>query len=201
MDDDDFRRGKPSLHRAFSEEHAVLAGDFLLTHSFLVLAQAPHLNPEQKIQLVEILASKGGGSGMIAGQILDIESQASDISSLKEMHQRKTGALLTAAVEFGCIAANGSQSDRAALRLFGEEIGLAFQVMDDVLDVTASVQKHGSANSSDALNGKTTFATLLGLDKAREHASDLLASAYRRLDSLPCDTSLLKALAAYMIKV
>lgn len=132
MDDDDFRRGKPTLHKIYNEGHAVLVGDFLLTFAFEILAEAPLLSAHQKVRLISILARAAGGEGMIGGQVLDLSQNTS--VSLAELHQRKTGALFTAAVQFGGVLADCSSEIFSLLTAFGEKIGFLFQVVDDVLD-------------------------------------------------------------------
>ena len=200
MDDDDLRRGKPTLHKVFPEGHAVLAGDFLLTASFEILAEDPHLTPNQKIELIRILAKSSGGDGMIGGQIMDLEAEGKqiDFDRLKTIHRFKTGKMITASILFGGILANGSKASLELLEQFGEEIGLAFQIVDDILDVTASEQKHGKA--SDQSNGKSTYVSLLGLKKAKEEADALLKSALAKLEALPCDASHLKQLAEFIVQ-
>ncbi|MFQ5728735.1 MAG: polyprenyl synthetase family protein [Waddliaceae bacterium] len=200
MDNDDFRRGKPTLHKAYPEGHAVLAGDFLLTHAFEVLAKDPNLTSEQKVALIAVLAQNAGGDGMIAGQIMDIEAekQPIDLEKLKLIHQSKTGALITASLEFGAIIANASEEHRKILRQFGRDIGLAFQVVDDVLDVTSSEKKHGKAVASDVANSKMTYVSLLGLEQAQATAHALLHSAQSKLDLLPYETSILREIAKFI---
>lgn len=202
MDNDDFRRGKPSLHRAFPEGHAVLTGDYLLTHAFGVLSQASHLSAEQRLQLVTILSQRAGSDGMISGQVLDLDvvGKKIDLEALKLVHRLKTGALLKASIEFGGIVANISETDMGHLRQFGEQIGLAFQIVDDILDVTASEQKHGKKTASDVLNNKTTYVSLLGLDRSRTLAQDLSNAASQTLQKLPCDVSLLSGLAQLIVQ-
>jgi geranylgeranyl diphosphate synthase, type II len=201
MDDDDFRRGKPSVHKAFTEGHAVLAGDFLLTYAFEVITNDPRLEQDQKIALITLLAKSAGGHGMIAGQVMDIEAEAQEvgIEKLQQIHKLKTGAMITAAIEFGAIVAGSSAAERGALRCFGEDLGLAFQIIDDVIDVTDSMQKHGRMVSSDEINNKSTYATLLGLEPARQTAYDLLARATEQLDNLPYDTSILKEISEKLV--
>lgn len=201
MDNDDYRRGKPTLHKAFPEGHAVLAGDFLLTHAFSILAEAPGLTAEQKISLVATLGKYAGGEGMIAGQILDIEGEDKelDIKSLQAIHQKKTGALIVASIEFGAIVSNASLQQREILRNFGVEIGLAFQIVDDILDVTASEVKHGKSVPSDLINGKKTYVSLLGLQKSQELAKTLYQSAIKRLDQLSMDSRLLSGIAHLIV--
>lgn len=171
MDNDDIRRGKPSLHKAYLEGHAILTGDFLLTYAFDVIANAPHLSDKQKVELISVLAKKSGAHGMIGGQVMDIATTGKpiDLPTLKQIHQNKTGALITASVEFGAIAANTSAEKRQALRTFGENIGLAFQIVDDV---------------HDAADDTTSYASLLGTKKSLALAGSLTNEALTILDSL-----------------
>jgi geranylgeranyl diphosphate synthase type II len=202
MDNDDFRRGKPSLHRAFPEGHAVLTGDYLLTYAFEVLSTAPKLTPEQRLRLITILSQRSGGAGMISGQVLDLDvvGKKIDLETLKLVHRLKTGALLKASVEFGGIVANVPESQMALLQQFGEQIGLAFQIMDDVLDVTASEQKHGKKTASDIANNKTTYVSLMGLEQSRALAQKLSDEAAQTLRQLPYDVSLLTGLAQLIVQ-
>lgn len=195
MDDDDFRRGKPSLHKAFPEGHAVLAGDFLLTFAFEVVAHAPFLSSEQKVELIHLLAKNSGAEGMIGGQVMDIESEGKTITFefLREIHARKTGALITAAIECGGIVAKASAEHREILRQFGHEIGLAFQIIDDILDVTSN-------KNSDIKNRKATYVTLLGLEKASALADIHYQAALEKLEKLPYNTSILSGLAEFVVQ-
>lgn len=176
MDNDDFRRGKPSLHKAFPEGHAILAGDYLLTRAFEILSTSQDLAPEQKIALIQILSKDAGSKGMIGGQILDIEGHK---SSIELVHSLKTGALIAASVEFGAIIAGISKKSQA--RAFGEKIGLAFQIIDDVLD-------------ADEVE-KTSVVTLLGIDGAKQRAHDLLDEAIAHIESIDGDMTPLTRLA------
>lgn len=199
MDDDDFRRGLPTLHKKYDEATAVLTGDFLLTYAFEVLSQAPGLSSEQKLRMIQTLAIRSGGNGMIAGQILDIESLPEmTLDKLKVVHQKKTADLLIAALEIGGIISNASSEHLDDLRAFGSEIGLAFQIIDDVIDLTSSFEKHGRAYSSDELNGKTTYVSCLGLDGAKDAAQTLLKSSLNRLESFP-NAILLKKMATSLV--
>ncbi|KAF3361646.1 Farnesyl diphosphate synthase [Chlamydiales bacterium STE3] len=201
MDDDDFRRGKPSLHKEYSEGIATLAGDFLLTHAFYVLASDPHLNATQKMKMIQGLSSKAGGSGMIAGQILDIEAerQSIELSSLKNIHSKKTGKLIAAALECGAIAASADEHVQKELCHFGEEIGLAFQIIDDVIDVTNSEIKHGKKESSDQLNGKTTYVTLLGVEASQKLARQHLEASTEILRQLKLEDSILNDFSQLLV--
>lgn len=195
MDNDDFRRGKPSLHRAFPEGLAILAGDFLLTHAFEVLEQASGLTANQKLSLIKILSRSAGGHGMIGGQVMDIELTGlqTDLKTLQLMHKLKTGAMLVAAMEFGGIIAQAPEAQMASLRQFGEQIGLAFQIVDDILDVTSST--HGKKRASDIANNKNTYVSLLGLARSQELAQELYQNALETLKGLSCEVALLTELA------
>lgn len=202
MDNDDYRRGRPTLHRVYPEGHAVLTGDYLLTQAFEVLCESPGLSEGQKLQLVRILAKRSGGEGMIAGQVMDISAEGKqiDLAALEQIHLTKTAALITGAIEFGAVVSGASSEQMEILQRFGMQIGLAFQIVDDILDVTSSDQQHGKLRSSDLENGKTTYVTLLGLEGAREKAKRLHDSAHKELTALGigCDSAL-HALADLMI--
>jgi geranylgeranyl diphosphate synthase type II len=201
MDNDDFRRGKPSLHKAFPESQAVLAGDYLLTYAFDILSSAPHLTPQQIINLISTLAKKAGGEGMSAGQVMDIEASNQKVSleALNHIHAYKTGALIATAVEFGAIVAGATVEQRHTLTLFANEVGLAFQIVDDILDVTAGEQKRGQTAASDVTNGKTTYVTLLGIEKSQEASEKLLQSALAKLDQLSLKTDHLAVIARLLV--
>jgi len=178
MDDDDFRRGKPSLHRAYSESRAVLTGDFLLTYAFEVLADAPHLTDNQKNRLIATLAARAGSQGMIGGQILDIEGKDLNLDAELEMHAKKTGALITAACEFGGIIAG--QSDLTPFQTIGYHLGRAYQIVDDILDDDGLV-------------------TLIGSTSAEELAEELFEKALETIKQLPSGAPQLAQLAQEMI--
>jgi geranylgeranyl diphosphate synthase, type II len=201
MDNDDYRRGKLTLHKKYNEATAVLTGDFLLTYAFEVLAKAPGLSPKQSLELIQTVAFRSGGEGMILGQLLDLEAEGVKVTleQLKTIHRKKSAELLTASLEMGGIIADASPEMMGELRSLGDEIGLAFQIIDDVIDVTASVEKHGKLVSSDALNGKTTYVSLLGLEEAKKGAYALLESSLRRLDSFP-HSDRLKEIAISLVK-
>lgn len=201
MDNDDFRRGKPTLHKKYGEGYAVLAGDYLLTHAFEVLSEDEYLSIEKKIQLIRLLAKSSGGHGMIGGQVMDLlsEDQMADLETLEILHQKKTGALITAAILFGAIIGNAKSEEISLLTSFGNQIGLAFQVMDDILDVTAGDKKRGSKHSSDLNNQKSTYVSLLGLKKAKECADQLFKSSQKTLEQLPQNTDTLQDLAHFIV--
>ncbi len=177
LDNDSVRRGRPTVHVECGEAQAILAGDYLLTRAFEILADAEGLSETQRLNLMRVLARNAGGPGMIGGQMLDMlaEGKSLSVKQLESIHSRKTGALITASLLFGAIIAG----DRR-IHLFeqlGGLLGLAFQIIDDVLDVTCSQEKKGRATSSDVANDKSTYVSLLGLDEARETAYSLLKKA------------------------
>ncbi len=168
MDDDDLRRGRPTCHRVYGETMAVLAGDALQAEAFRLIAIAPGLSAEQRCEAVQALASACGGDGMVAGQVLDMEGLARDEASLRDMCLRKTGGLLGAAADLGCIAAGASPEERRQALAYAEHIGLAFQIRDDMLDVIADQEEFGKPVGSDREEGKRTFVDLLGLERCGE---------------------------------
>lgn len=202
MDDDDYRRGKPTVHKQYSEGHAVLVGDFLLTRAFEVIATDPLLSSQEQVALVALLARQSGGEGMIGGQVMDLATSHTPLAgqhALDLLHQKKTGALLTTALECGARLSGASPDHLTLLRRFGAHVGLAFQIVDDVLDVTHSQAKHGRAVASDVANGKMTYVSLLGIAGAQAHAQSLLEEGWRTLKQLPYDTSLLASLANFLV--
>ena len=178
MDDDDLRRGRPTTHIRFGEAHAILAGDALQTLAFEVLATA-EVDADVARQWVRLLGSAAGASGMVGGQVLDLagETRALELPELDALHRRKTGALIHAAVMMGGVAGRLAADQTAALDGFGAEIGLAFQIHDDVLDETASTDVLGKPSGSDARQGKSTYVSLLGIEQARSAARDVFERA------------------------
>lgn len=198
MDNDDFRRGKPTVHKAYGEGQAILAGDLLLTEAFQTLASAP-LPDAAKIEMVQTLATCAGGKGMIGGQAIDLLGQINSRAELEQLHLMKTGALIQASVDLGALAAHAPFATRKALKHFAQLLGLAFQIIDDVLDITQPQAKHGHKISSDAENDKTTFVSLLGIDGSKEAACNTLALALKELEPLPHDLTPLKDLAHTLV--
>lgn len=174
MDNDDFRRGKPSCHKAFDEATALLAGDVLLTEAFEVIANAP-LSDRAKVEASRLLAIGGGSRGMIWGQELDVTFEGKPLTEeqLRQIHKSKTGALINAAVQMGVCAADGSAEDTSRLERYAFDIGLVFQIVDDVLDVISTPEELGKPIGSDQENGKVTFATLYGPQRALELAHQI----------------------------
>ena len=203
MDDDDLRRGKPTCHIAFDEATAILAGDGLLTAAFEVLSQAP-LSVSQRLQLIQILARAAGGAGMVAGQAIDLShvGKSMTLQQLENMHRHKTGALICAAVDMGaCSVLEQTPADIAtALGRYANAVGLAFQVQDDILDIESDTATLGKEQGADVALNKPTYPALLGLDGARQKARELVDEACDALQALPGDSSILAALAGYIIE-
>lgn len=202
MDDDDFRRGKPSLHKAFNEGHAVLTGDYLLTRAFEVVANDPHLSADKKVRLIQQIASGAGCNGMIAGQVMDLDAEGKciDLQMLQTIHHYKTGALIESSILCGAIVGEATVKEFDALRAFGRDLGLAFQIIDDVLDVTSGSAKRGSVNASDEVNGKTTYVTLLGVEPSQKRAEELFDRALSHLAGTRLENSRLNEIAVSLVK-
>lgn len=200
MDNDDFRRGRPSCHKQYGEATALLAADALVTAAFEVVANAG-LSPASRAVAAAVLAKAGGARGMLYGQELDkhFETVKASESELLQLHAHKTGALIVAAVELGCAAAAETGTKREALRRYAAEIGLVFQIVDDMLDVTSTTQELGKPVGSDAENDKTTFITLYGLQGAGEKARTRNAAALAALEPLGENAEFLRILAQELL--
>lgn len=194
MDDDDMRRGKPSCHKQFGEAYALLAGDGLLTLAFETLTRAENIESSDIVRAVKALSSLSGIRGMIGGQVIDLLSEDGkpDDALLRRIDRLKTGALIQASVRLGCIAAGVTdETSLCAADVYAESIGLAFQIVDDILDVTSSTEMLGKPVGSDEKNDKVTFVKLLGLEKCKALADELTQSAVQALNDLPGDTAFL----------
>ena len=185
MDDDDLRRGRPTCHKVYGETMAVLAGDALQAEAFRLISHAPGLSAEQRIDAVHTLSAACGGDGMVAGQVLDVEGPACDEASLRDMCLRKTGGLLGAAADLGCIAAGADAEARRLALSYAEHIGLAFQVRDDMLDVIADQEEFGKPVGSDKEEGKRTFVDLLGLEGCGKLVEEETALAKGSVSGFP----------------
>ncbi len=183
MDDDDLRRGEPTCHQAFGEAAAVLAGDTLHTLAFELLAHRGAYRDDQRLAMVRCLSSAAGMAGMAAGQSQDMQAhgQLLTVEALEEMHYLKTGRLITAALELGALAADADADLRARLRRYGDHIGLAFQIQDDILDVTATTEALGKPTGSDDRHDKSTFPELIGLEASQTRAARLAEQAIEAL--------------------
>lgn len=205
MDNDDLRHGKPTLHKAYDEATAVLAGDALHALAFEILADdATSEDPFTRSELILTLGQASGMSGMAGGQMMDMVADAEgvvyDLHAVTRLQQLKTGALLAAAVEMGAILGKVAPQGRAHLRAYARDIGLAFQIADDLLDVEGDIEKAGKALRKDDAQGKQTFVTLLGVERAREQARALVDQAELRLASYGPEADVLRALARYIVE-
>ena len=202
MDDDDTRRGKPTVHKAFDEATAVLAGDSLQSLAFEILAdEATHPDPFVRIELVAELARSAGPGGMAGGQMMDIaaETETFDLPTVTRLQQLKTGALIGFCLEAGAIMGRVAPEGRARLRGYARDIGLAFQIADDLIDAEGNAALAGKAVGKDAAAGKATFVSLLGLDRARSQAAMLVEQAVGHLQNFGNEADLLRAVAHYVV--
>lgn len=200
MDDDDLRRGRPSCHKAFNEATAILAGDALQAWAFELLADAPGFNAAQRVALIKSLAKAAGLQGMVGGQAMDIAATNSNVNlqQLQSMHAFKTGAIIRAALTMGGIAANASAEQLSALDTYGTHIGLAFQVVDDILDVEGNAETLGKTQGKDSKANKPTYVSLMGLDGAKKESQRLLQAALEALGKFGVSADSLRGLAHYI---
>lgn len=201
MDNDDMRRGKPTVHKAFDDATAVLAGDSLHALAFEILASADtHADPFVRAELISTLALASGPDGMAGGQMMDIEAEKSafDLQTVTRLQALKTGALIAASVEMGAILGHIPPEGRAHLKGYARDIGLAFQIADDILDVEGDPELAGKALQKDAEAGKGTFVSLMGLERAKQQAAMLVAQANDHLASYGSEADLLRAIADYI---
>ena len=201
MDNDDMRRGKPSCHKAFGYDTALLAGDALLTHAFLAAASTADIPPERVSRAISVLAQKAGIYGMVGGQVMDLdfEKNGANGEELTAMYIKKTSCLLEAAAMCGAVLAGADEETVKKTEEYAENLGLAFQITDDILDCTADEKTLGKPIGSDEKNGKTTFVTLLGFDGAKQRAALLTKKAEDILNGFSGDTSYLKELTEYLL--
>ncbi|MBQ6935654.1 MAG: polyprenyl synthetase family protein [Clostridia bacterium] len=203
MDNDDFRRGKPSNHKVYGEAVALLAGDGLLTAAFERISSwslAGLYDAETAVKAINELSVYAGSRGMIGGQIIDIGNENNpdaDFDTLQLMDSLKTGCLISVACALGCIVAGASDDLVNSAKIFGEKLGLAFQIKDDILDVTSSLEKLGKMTGSDKVNNKSTYVTLLGVEKCEELVKTLTAEAMESLNVFP-NNGLIKEYADYL---
>ena len=199
MDNDDLRRGRPTNHKVYGETLAILAGDALQPEAFRLIAQAPGLSAESRIAAAEVLAKAAGADGMVGGQVLDTLCHVTDEAGLTQLNRLKTCAMISAAAELGCVAAGMDGEKRRQAREFGDGLGLAFQIRDDILDVTGSEDVFGKPIGSDAEEGKTTFVNLKGLEECQREVERQTARAKAAIAGWPgCE--FLMELADRMVK-
>ncbi len=202
MDDSDLRRGRPTVHKQFDDAIAILAGDGLLTHAFEVLADpATHEDPAVRCALVAALARAAGMHGMVGGQMLDLlaEHQPLDIGAITRLQRLKTGALIAFSCEAGAILGRASPSQRHALHAYAHDLGLAFQIADDLLDVEGDSGVTGKQTGADAAAGKATFVSILGVERARTQARLLAGQARAHLDIFDERADVLRAIAHFVV--
>ncbi len=201
MDNDDLRRGRPTCHKVFGDAIAILAGDALLTIAFEVAAHAKAVSRYDLREVLRELAVAAGSRKLIAGQVADLEAEGRALSreQVRSIHENKTAALLTTSVRLGAMAANASSKQLAATTTFGHALGLAFQVIDDILDVTQTSEKLGKSAGKDLVAKKATYPAVFGLEKSRSEARRLTTRAHKALESLGDDARVLRALADYLL--
>lgn len=204
MDDDDVRRGKPTNHVVYGEAMAILAGDALLTHAFELLSRAPlvdRFSASVLLQVHQCLASASGGFGMIGGQVIDIisEGQEVELATVEYIHRHKTAALIEASVVMGGLLGGGTDEEVQALRTYGHQIGWAFQIADDILDVEGDAAILGKAVGRDAELAKATYPAVVGVDVSRQRARELMEEGIQALDVLRHDTVWLRQIASYIV--
>ncbi len=195
VDNDDYRRGKLTSHKKFGEATAVMAGDALCIHAFEMMGKTGNA------KAIELLAHLLGTYGMIGGEMTDIECEGKtvDLEIVDYIHYHKTAALIEASLLVGAMLAKASEKDMEIIRNYGRSIGLAFQIVDDILDIVSTTEELGKDAGSDIEKGKATYPSIVGLEKSRERARELYEESIKALDGLKCDTSILRSIAAYII--
>ena len=201
MDNDDYRRGKPTNHKVFGDGIAVLAGDALLTLAFEVMLRQEDAAPETLVTVVSEMSRAAGPYGMVGGQVLDLEGEGRrlNLAALRKIHMGKTGALFCAAIRSGAILADAKEEELAALTLYAERFGLAFQITDDILDVTGDEAAIGKPVGSDVRNEKATYVTLTSLEEAKKLAEDAVDEAVAALDIFGERAAFLRDLALFLL--
>jgi geranylgeranyl diphosphate synthase type II len=204
MDDDALRRGKPTNHKVFGEAMAILAGDALLTEAFVLLSHPQVLqqvSAEGRCRILHLLAKSSGSRGMVGGQVVDMESEERqiDLPTLEYIHTHKTGALILAAIEMGAIIGGADAEQLRAFKRYGEAVGLAFQIGDDILDIVADQDLLGKDVGSDQQRGKATYPALMGLDAARQRKDELFSLAVQSLEPLGAAARRLREIAAFIV--
>jgi len=205
IDDDDYRRGRLTSHKVFGEDIAILAGDALLTEAFHLMSDTSlteKISPEKLLFVIRDIAESAGYLGMVGGQVVDVQSEGRDVDSevLNYIHTRKTGAMITAAVKAGAILSNAGEVELNALISYGQHIGLAFQIADDILNVEGDQVLLGKGTGSDAKRGKITYPSLMGLEASRKKAVELVESAMLALKNFDQRAEALRMIAGYIVE-
>ena len=201
MDDDSLRRGNPTCHVAFGEDIAILAGDALQTLSTDIIVQCPDLSDNEKVKILKEISSACGWSGMVEGQLIDISNDRSlKEEDLDNMHKKKTGELIKASLVVGCILSGLSKDQIKTIKDYGEKIGLAFQIIDDLIDLKEDSNTTGKESFSDIKNGRITYPSLLGSELSLKKAQKLTEEAKGLLETLDLNTDKLSSVANYLVK-
>lgn len=205
MDNDDFRRGRPTNHKIYGESIAILAGDALLTSAFDMIADKGlnnRLEPDTLITVIKILAAASGSFGMVGGQAADIQASGKDVElpDVEYIHTHKTGALILASLRIGAVCGGASDSELAALTRFGQAVGLAFQIVDDILDIEGSREEIGKDVGSDIAKKKVTYPSVIGISESKKRASELLEIAFDSVSAFDEKAEPLREIARYMIE-
>ena len=205
MDDDDFRRGRPTNHKVFGEAVAILAGDALLTEAFILLSApgASPVDPARRLAVVREIAWGAGSHGMVGGQVVDMESEGKDdidLATVQYIHTHKTGALIKASITAGALLGGADERQQAALTRYGELVGLAFQIADDILDIEGTTEELGKDAGSDQARGKATYPALVGLAEAKRRAQELMELALESLAGFGPVADPLREIARYIVQ-
>jgi geranylgeranyl diphosphate synthase type II len=204
MDDDDFRRGRPTNHKVYGEAIAILAGDALLTQAFILMSSTSSLktDPARMLAVIHEIAGCAGSHGMVGGQVVDMESEGKqdiDLATVQYIHTHKTGALMKASVKAGAILGGADDDRLQALTSYGEAIGLAFQIADDILDIEGTTEEIGKDAGSDQARGKATYPAVMGLADAKRRATELVEMALASLERFDATADPLREIARYII--
>lgn len=206
MDDDDFRRGNPTNHKVFGEAIAILAGDALLTEAFILMSRvepSASLPPEAVLRVIQEISHCAGSHGMVGGQVVDMESEGKaemDLATVQYIHTHKTGALIKASVKAGAILGGADEARLASLTTYGEAIGLAFQIADDILDIEGTTEEIGKDAGSDEARGKATYPAVMGLAESKKRAGELVDMALESLAGFDHRADPLRDIATYIVK-
>ena len=205
MDDDDFRRGNPTNHKVFGEAIAILAGDALLTEAFVLMSNPEYSGAAEVSRLLPVIneiARCAGSHGMVGGQVVDMESEGKpdvDLATVQYIHTHKTGALIKASVKAGALLGGADETDLAAMTRFGEAVGLAFQIADDILDIEGTTEEIGKDAGSDEARGKATYPAIVGLAEAKQRAGELVGMALKALAGFDAKADPLREIAKYTV--
>jgi len=204
MDDDDLRRGRPTNHKIYGDAVAILAGDALLTEAFVLMSKPAHnaVDPSSMLMIIQEIARCAGSHGMVGGQVVDMESEGKsdiDLATVQYIHTHKTGALMKASVKAGALAGGANPEQLQALTRYGEAIGLAFQIADDILDIEGTTEEIGKDAGSDQARGKATYPAVMGIGDAKRRAAELVEMALESLEGFDTTADPLREIARYII--